>query len=270
MYLLFMDESGSITIPGVGNNRSVEPKTRYFTLGGIILHASQWHAAQKALAEAKDAFGIPRNVEIKWRDVVRCAGPFTGRTETECLAFVSDLVSRLTKLEDPPAGIAVTIDKVKGQQEKPYYQDHNDTYNLALRFMLQRFANFLHFDSKHKTDKGLVVADKRTDAQDDLLRSHFDLLVAGGELYSGAMAVRAVLPRFEDRIAMQFRDRVVESLVFQRSDKSVGLQLADLVAGPIQQEVTGRGNRYATAIRPLLRKDPGGRVEGYGLVKFPS
>lgn len=271
MYLLFMDESGLISIPGVGNSHPVEPKTRYFTLGGVILHASQWHAAQEALADAKDAIGIPRDAEVKWRDLVRCAGPFSGKTETDCLAFVSDLVSRLTKLNHPPVGIAVIIDKVEGWQDKWYYQNSDDTYNLALRFMLQRFANFLHFDSEYKNDMALVVADKRTDQQDERLRSHFDRLVSGGELYSGVMAGRAVIPpfAFEERIAKQFRDRVVESLVFQRSDKSVGLQLADLIAGPIQQEVTARGNLYADAIRPLLRKGPRGQIEGYGLVMFP-
>jgi hypothetical protein len=50
-----------------------------------------------------------------------------------------------------------------------------------------------------------------------------------------------------------------------------GLQLADLAAYPIARRVINAkaANPAYDALRPLIRKSPAGKVEGWGLKVFP-
>jgi hypothetical protein len=97
-----------------------------------------------------------------------------------------------------------------------------------------------------------VIADHRGKKQDDLLRrEHHGLL---------------------DRVGMYTSDyqNYVETIFMTPSHLSVGIQFADMVAGAIGRAYNSNDRTYFRLIEPTLRKSPTGRLDGWGLIKFPK
>ncbi len=65
-------------------------------------------------------------------------------------------------------------------------------------------------------------------------------------------------------------ENLVESLFFLPSNLSVGVQLADMVAGAVWRKYEKNDDRWYKALEPSIRKAPGGGVEGYGIIRFPK
>jgi hypothetical protein len=53
-------------------------------------------------------------------------------------------------------------------------------------------------------------------------------------------------------------------------DLSVGIQFADMVAGAVFRAFRASDDRFAKQIKPSFRTSPVGKIDGYGLVKFPK
>lgn len=51
---------------------------------------------------------------------------------------------------------------------------------------------------------------------------------------------------------------------------SVGLQLADMVAGSIWRKFERSDDRYYKLIESAVRRGPAGNADGYGIVKVPK
>jgi hypothetical protein len=66
------------------------------------------------------------------------------------------------------------------------------------------------------------------------------------------------------------RGSLVESLFFQPSETSVGVQLADMVAGAVWRKFEKGDDFWYQHLEPAIRKSEDGRVEGYGIIKFPK
>lgn len=99
---------------------------------------------------------------------------------------------------------------------------------------------------------GIIVADHRGKAQDELLRKHHGGLVNHGHLFSS---------KYENYI---------ETVFLTPSHHSIGIQLADIVAGAIGRSFNAPDPRYMDKIKGSFRASRGGNINGYGLVKFPT
>jgi len=63
---------------------------------------------------------------------------------------------------------------------------------------------------------------------------------------------------------------LIESLLLQPSQLSVGVQFADIVAGAIWRNFERHDDRWFRLMEPSLRRSAAGRVDGYGIVKVPK
>jgi len=63
---------------------------------------------------------------------------------------------------------------------------------------------------------------------------------------------------------------LVESLFLQPSHQSIGIQLADLVAGAVWRKFERQDDRFYDLVEPTLRRSRTGQVMGYGLAKVPK
>jgi Protein of unknown function (DUF3800) len=106
--------------------------------------------------------------------------------------------------------------------------------------------------TKDSTQLGIVISDHRGAHDDKALRLHHQKL-----LYSAS--------EFISRY-----DNLVESLFVQPSNMSVGVQLADIVAGAVWRKFEKNDSRWFDMLTPAFRKSPSGRIDGYGLVRYPK
>lgn len=73
---------------------------------------------------------------------------------------------------------------------------------------------------------------------------------------------------FRDGSAFVRRERIVESVAFLPSEESVGVQVADIIAGGVSRWVNSTDPGYARHIWPHLRKY-NGKIQGAGLKTMP-
>ena len=99
---------------------------------------------------------------------------------------------------------------------------------------------------------GLMVADHRSKAQDEKLRErHHELIDHNAPMFSNYA-------------------NYVETLFLTPSHNSVGIQFADMVAGAIGRRFNAEDALYFDQLEPSFRKSPQGRVDGFGIVRFPT
>jgi hypothetical protein len=150
------------------------------------------------------------------------------------------------------AVIAVT--DVKRAYAESYYHDENDIYAYAYKQIVERFQYHLQELSRSVGTEqyGVVVADHRGKDDDARLRRYHQILVnAGSKNFS--------------RIS-----NLVESVFLTPSHLSMGIQLADMIAGAANRRYCSDDRRYSESIKPILRTNAQGKADGYGLLKIPK
>lgn len=73
--------------------------------------------------------------------------------------------------------------------------------------------------------------------------------------------------------AMLWKERYIEAfnmMEAELSHMSVGVQLADMVAGAIGRKFNVGDDKYFQTLTGSFRASPSGNIEGFGLVKFPK
>jgi hypothetical protein len=103
-----------------------------------------------------------------------------------------------------------------------------------------------------RPEYGIIISDHRGSEDDKRLRTHHQKL-----LYSSAEFVSTY-------------KNLAESLFFQHSNLSIGIQFADMVAGAIWRKYERNDDRWFGSIEPSLRRSPTGDVAGYGIIKVPK
>jgi len=63
---------------------------------------------------------------------------------------------------------------------------------------------------------------------------------------------------------------LVETVFFVPSELSIGIQLADMVAGCVFRMLEKKDHRFFDKIKNSIRCSPKGIFKGYGLVKVPK
>jgi Protein of unknown function (DUF3800) len=130
----------------------------------------------------------------------------------------------------------------------------DDLYHGTYKPMTERFQYYLQDVSKQNAQKkfGIIVADHRGQADDRRLRSHHQKL-----LYASSPTIST------------YRN-LIEGLFLEPSNLSLGIQLADMVAGAVWHMHERGNDKWYQQILPAMRKGPDGKVDGYGLIKFPK
>jgi len=254
---LYVDESGDHTYHELD-----DPARRYLGLLGCIIEGENYRKStqpnleqlkQKHFPHSPDEPVIPHR-----KDIVNKRGPFWRLRDAEKeRAFNLDLLSFLQGQEY--VIISVVIDKRAHVQR--YEESAFHPYHYCLSAMLERYCGWLHFQNW----EGDVLAESRGATEDRQLE-------------------KAYIRTYED--GTQFRDpaffqSVLTTKKIKLKPKKAnigGLQIADLLAHPVRQEILAESQRipsiagtFAKKITQTIaakynRRCSDGEISGYGKV----
>jgi hypothetical protein len=248
MYIMFVDESGTPPHPN-------KDHPKYFIMAGVIIKADQWATVRDAVNGMK----IRRKYrgEFKWRYFA------PGNTDEKNPMRKLDTDERNAIREElykiiSNCGCITSIASIccnEAAYEMASITCADDIYNLTYKVLSERFQYFLQDRKSVDGQKGfgIIVGDHRGSKDDKLLRSHHQMLI-----YSTG----ANTSRYEN---------FIESIFLQPSHHSVGIQLADMVAGAVWRAYERKDSKYATQIKSTFRTHPAtNKILGYGIVHVPK
>lgn len=130
----------------------------------------------------------------------------------------------------------------------------SDLYHATFKPITERFQYHLQDISKltGRKEYGIVVGDHRGAGDDKRLRGHHEMLLHSTSPFTSKYA------------------NLIEGLFLHPSNLSVGIQLADMVAGAVWRKFERQDQKYYDLLLPSLRKGPNGNEAGYGVVRFPT
>ncbi|WP_166096704.1 DUF3800 domain-containing protein [Rhizobium flavescens] len=239
MHLCFIDESG--TPPSKPDERHP-----YFTLGAVIIKDADWHGISNAVrgfCTRHKLFG-----ELKWRFFSphnsSAENPMLGKNVQERKALSLEF-ARL--ISDSPLTIISCVTDIQAAFDYASVTNQQELYHFAYKPLTERFQYFLQ-DQK---SLGIVIADHRGRDSDRLFRAHHEALLA------------------KKSKAVSMYGNFLEGLFLQDSCHSVGIQLADFVAGAIHRAYSTKDAELATILKPRFRKKSDGTIQGHGVVHHP-
>lgn len=245
--MLFLDESGTPPSADAKN------PNRYFVIAGVVIPEESWQGLRDALLGMK--LRLKLRGEIKWRYFA------PGNTDDSNPMRLMDSVQRdsvraeLFRILRHTPGLTVLacVASVEAAYELGAINNGDDLYEGTYKPVSERFQYHLQDCDKSAGGKhlGIIICDHRGVQDDARLKRHHEKL-----LYANSPVVSAY-------------PNLVESLFLQSSNLSVGIQLADLVAGAVWRRFEKGDSRWFDQLRPTFRHR-NGVIDGYGLVKFPK
>lgn len=220
-------------------DESGEPGGRSFTLGGAAIRMDDWHVVHERWEALRTASSWPPDREIKWHRIK------IGDVPPAMADALFDMLAGA-----PMTCFAVVIKPLAARKASPeHFGSDEDVYAEALTYLAERYQRFLARADAY----GSIVLDSRNTELDERLRRFFEALRRDGTPYLGL-------------------ERIVDALLLGPSHHSLGLQVADLVAGVARGQDEGQGDasRWFKALRPRFATHPDtGALEGVGLVRYP-
>lgn len=225
VHIFFVDESG--TPPGRGSG-----KDKYFVIGGLVIPESVWHGVRDAVVGMKVRLGL--RGEIKWRYFAPTnnepANPLAGMNLDQRNAVREELYKIICSVKSIKSMACVTC--IESAYDMPSCCDRDDLYHYTYKPLSERFQYYLQDLSRTvgRMECGIVVADHRGAADDERFRVAHEQLLRQTSLWTS-----------------QYQN-MVESLFFQPSVLSIGVQLADMVAGAVWRKYEKGDERWYKAL----------------------
>lgn len=223
-------------------------------MGGAIIPESAWRRLRDAVFGMKIRLKI--RGELKWRY-------FSGANKEErnpMRALPQDTrdqirteVYAILARERSVKSIAA-ICSIVAAYNMPSVNDQQGVYNLTFKVLTERFQYYLQDLSKEmgRDEYGLIICDHRGGSDDKRLRAHHQMLVHSTAAFTSSYP------------------NLVESLLLQPSNLSIGVQFADMIAGAVWRKFERGDDKWFALIEPTLRRSGTGKVDGYGLIKVPK
>jgi hypothetical protein len=196
------------------------------------------------------------NGELKWRYFSPTnddeANPMRLLSKDERNEIRTELYEMICSIKSIKAMACVAC--IEAAFQMPSCQGSDALYHYTYKPLSERFQYYLQDLTRTigRTETGIIIADHRGTKADNRFRSaHEKLLRRRGDFSSDY-------------------PNLIESLFFQLSDLSLGVQLADMVAGAIWRKFEKNDDFFYRQIEPAIRKSARGSVEGYGIIKFPK
>ena len=248
MQILFVDESGTPPPPD-------RPSPKFFVLGGLVVPEDLWSRLAADLRRLKELFGIEG--EIKWRYFA----PQKPGSKTHSLSHLKPVHKEelRTKLYEAirayrSVRLMAVVSNVEAAYQLPYVGSADDIYWYSYKQLTERFQYYLQDLERTVGQRvnGIVVCDHRAPKDDTRLRElHYQMLSGSKSTFS-------------------HYENLIEGLFIAPSHLSVGVQFADMVAGAVFRAYAANDKRFFNQIEPSFRRSPSGKIEGFGLVKFPK
>ena len=260
MHLIYVDESGDDGFKEDNDYSSLTTPRQFFIRTALIVHDMKWQTVNQKIEALKKRWQILPNVELhateilngrekkhdsntkKRIDVPNFYGTtFPDRSRRKDLLLD---VCRLIKNLDVTV-IGVIIDKAKIQQGKN--GDHRSLpKNNSWEFLVERMNLFL---SSQRDQRGMIISDA---IQNQIEREHREFIKA---LYAQSMHIK--------------QSYFVESILFEPSESSLLLQLADIVAYAFHRKFNMNDASCYDIIQDRLFTHQGA-LTGVGLKIWPS
>lgn len=245
MHLLFVDESG--TPPKAGGKG-------YFVIAGIVIPEDRWKGMREKLVGLKRAEAY--HGEVKWRYFAPNNSdpdnPMREWTVEKRNAFREKFFAIITATKS--ARLIACISECPTAYELGNVNSPDDLYFRTYKPVTERFQYLLQDITKTsgRDTMGLIVADHRGRGDDDKMRQQHERLVREDGRYTSTYA------------------NFIEGLFFSPSHMSVGIQLADMVAGAIWRAQSHNDATWFDVIKGSFRASPAGQVDGFGIARFPK
>jgi hypothetical protein len=247
MYLMFMDESGTPPKPEMAS-------PRYFVMAGLIIPEGSWREVRDALLGMKIRRGV--RGEIKWRHFAPgnddAKNPMRRLPQSERDAIREEMFGIICKSQHEVVSIAAVCSAAAAYKIASI-TNQEDLYHLTYKVVTERFQYFLQERStRARTEFGIIICDHRGTRDDKRLRAHHQMLVHAAGGYTSNYA------------------NLIESVFLQPSHQSIGIQLADIVAGSVWRRYERDDTRFMDMASQSFRRSRSGQLMGYGIVKVPK
>lgn len=222
-YYLFVDESGEHIIDNFDTTRP------FFTVSAVMLSEKSYAKQKKAMNVLKEKYWDKgmykekqkhlKKVCFVSRQIRRRQGAFSKHylNDEQYEAFIEDLTVLMGTIEYKI--IASSIDKVKLVSK---YITPTEPYHLAMEFIIERFARFLHTNNA----TGLIMMESRGKKEDGSLHQLFLELYNNGTRFFGSRYIQKTITG-----GFYFNGKWNKQL--NGLETFYGLELADLTAHPI-------------------------------------
>jgi len=245
MKVLFLDESGDHSL------NVIDAQYPVFVLGGAIVDLEYAKTElEQQLAQFKLKLFGRTDLILHTADIARNRNGFERLSDP---AFRQLFYDRLNTLMSSLEYKVVACAIEKEEHLSRYGMEALDPYLLSLNILVERFC-FEVGDVRHG---GVIVAEQRNPMLDHQLElAWLQLRVSGTHYLQGA----------------QIEKRVRDLLIRPKDQNIAGLQLADLVVGPIGRFVLGKSSHEDfRIIESKFRRGPrGAGYMGTGLVILPK
>src|SRR5450631_2381486 len=245
---MFLDESGNCP------NRD-KIRNKYFVIGGLAVPEGKWLKLRDGLLGMKHRRGL--RGEIKWRYFApnneEESNPMKGMSPDQRNSIRTEIYESII-CKEPSVRTIACVTCIEAAYQMPTIVDRDVLYKFTYKPVSERFQYHLQDLSRGvgRPEFGLIVCDHRGSNDDKRFRLHHDELTQeGGDFVSNY-------------------PNLVESIFFVPSHLSIGVQLADMVAGAIWRKYEVGDGKWFDMLKPSIRCSKSGNIEGYGIVKFPK
>jgi len=250
MYLMYIDESGdTATLNQDGK--------KFLVLAGCIIEDVKSKEIESNFRQIKYKYYQNYDIEIK-SNFLRYANPELSEdsplklNSKEKYDELEKDLSNFLKKSDASL-YSIVIDKQSYWNQYPA----QNPYNIAYVFLLERFQNFL----TERESLGICIIDPR----EGQTEKHF---------FGNELNILHDKMRWNDGVIWKKCTNIIEKLLFSQSDKTIGIQIADLFCYPIFNvfEYNKTKEDYwrfkELSWLKLIKKN--GKIDGYGLKFFPD
>lgn len=156
MYYLFIDESGDAGDYLDKDGKIIEGSSKYFTLGGIIVHENQvknMNLAVKSIIEKYfKGIQLPKNFKLHYHKLRHGRYPFSELANNVRKQLSDDIFDIIKETECTLLSVTINLDR----HCKKYKEKAADPMAYSMLIMLERFQDFL----EEENGEGIAIYER--------------------------------------------------------------------------------------------------------------
>ena len=278
---MYLDECGHATYsPKRVYNKVNE---RYLTVGGLLLRGDlRWKVIEPKLRAIKAQYFLDEDVPLHFTDLLAGRGCFSAIAAETREKFYEDFLGIIASTDCQL--ISITIDKQRMQHKYRVYQDY--PYHLSMALLIERLIYTLgKLEARLEAVKapfvpliGKIIIEARGSTHDQKLAESYRNIFTHGSKRFVTLQNAEVQRRLSSN----------ELQICAKTDRNVGLEVADMVCNPLHwntlfelaaEDVTSilglsgktpAVERFWEIAGPRIACSDTGRRIGYGIKLFPS
>lgn len=255
--MMYVDESGDDGLSADGVYADSLP-SKVFLRTGLAFHDHKWRRFNNAFADLRYKYGIPPEVEVHATEIrrgknrIQRGGVRTNEPNWYGLNFpkfskrmeiIKDFCQLIADNEDITL-ICAIVDKTK--IDRSILSERILPRNITWELLIERYNLYL----QNQTDyDGIIISDAVQDSKEKKQREF------ARQIYRNSAHVQ--------------ENHFIESILFEPSDSSNMLQLADIASYAFFKKFNNGDNKLYDIIEPRILKNDAGDINGVGLKIWP-